>query len=765
MPRMASLLDTFRGRLIYKISIPVAFILFASIFLWSFYHLKYQRNSTIESLTTGAERVSNTIKLGLHYAMMLNSRDDIQAIVNNLSKLQEIRGVRIINKRGEVMFTSNPGQAHTVIPQRDMLCQTCHAYRPPLLAPSQGDAIYKDSVENGERVLRLVSPIQNEPGCSNNAACHDHRPEEKILGVLDLGFSLAEADTLMGESRQHTFYLAFIQFVVTFITLSLLFFVLIKRPINSIIRDARQLSTGKSIRRREHSPDEIGQLAQAIFGMGEELISKNNQISLQKNLYQDLFEGVPCIITVQDRDFRLLRFNKAFEDRFQARIGEFCYKAYKNRDSKCPDCPVEKTFITGLFHTTEESGCYRDGSKAHWIVNTAPIYDSEGNLVAAMEMCLDITERKELESEVKRSEKKYVDIFNNIPSAVFVLDQADFSIRDCNRSAVHIYGWEKSELTSMSFLDLFAAVEKQALIKAMKKGLDIDQAKHITKTGREFFVSVRTTHSEFNKRKVYLVAVSDISKRLETEQQLIQASKMATLGEMATGVAHEINQPLAVIQTSVDLIKRSLNRGSLPDEALLRRVTELVVAQVDRATKIIGHMREFGRKSEAHLDEVDLNTVLRRSFDFFSQQLALRTIDVAWELDEKLPAVRCEPNRMEQVFINFLINARDAIEDRAAREGRESPRRITLKTMHNQDYVTVRISDTGTGVPETLYTRIFEPFFTTKQVGKGTGLGLSISYGIVKEYGGAINVVNNEDGGASFFIRLPVAGDRAGGGE
>jgi len=127
--------------------------------------------------------------------------------------------------------------------------------------------------------------------------------------------------------------------------------------------------------------------------------------------------------------------------------------------------------------------------------------------------------------------------------------------------------------------------------------------------------------------------------------------------------------------------------------------------------------------------------------------------------------VRCEPNRMEQVFINFLINARDAIDERAAKEGENIPRRITIKTMHNQGFVTVRISDTGGGVPVAAMTRIFEPFFTTKQVGKGTGLGLSISYGIIKEYGGSINVVNNDDGGASFFIRLPVAGERPGGGE
>jgi histidine kinase len=764
---MKGLLESFRSRLVLKITFPIAFILFASIFLWSFYHVQYQKEATVENLIMGADRVASTVKLGLHYAMMLNSREDIQAIVNNYSKLQEIRNVRIINKAGEVMFATSPDQTRLVITRRDPLCQACHQGLEAKLQPALSDAIYKDTEENGERVLRLVTPILNEQGCSEPSGCHFHKANEKILGVLDLAFSLSGADELISESRQHTVYLAFIQFIVTFATLAVMFLALVKRPINAIINDARLIAQGKPLKRQSvKSDDEIGQLAEAIYQMGSDLMAKNNQLSLQKNLYQDLFEGVPCVITVQDRDFRLLRFNKTFEERFNARLGEFCYKAYKGRDSKCPDCPVEKTFNTGRFQTTEESGCYRDGSMAHWIVNTAPIYDSEGNLVAAMEMCLDITERKDLERELKRSEKKYMAIFNNIPNAVFVLDQEDLTIRDCNMSAVHLYGWTKSELSRMSFLDLFADVEKAAFVKALKKNKDIDQVKHITKDGREFFVSINSSPTEYNKRKVYLVTVGDISNRLETEQQLIQASKMATLGEMATGVAHEINQPLAVIQTSVDLIKRSLARGELPAEALLRRVTELVVEQVDRATKIISHMREFGRKSDIQLDEVALNAVLKRSFDFFSQQLALRSIEVVWDLDDKLPLVRCEANRMEQVFINFFINARDAIEERAAKtDGGQAPKRITIKTMHNNEFVTVRISDTGTGVPEAAMRRIFEPFFTTKQVGKGTGLGLSISYGIVKECGGAINVVNNEDGGASFYVRLPIPGERPGGGE
>jgi histidine kinase len=432
---------------------------------------------------------------------------------------------------------------------------------------------------------------------------------------------------------------------------------------------------------------------------------------------------------------------------------------------------VEETFRTGKPQTTEESGCYKDGSSASWIVRTAPIFDSEGEIVAAMEMCLDITERKELERELKQSEMKYCDIFNNIPSSIFVLDETDLGILDCNRSALLTYDYEKEELMGMSFLDLFLengggrfneAMEHE-FVRTLREDGNLAQARHRSKSGREFYVSISASPSNFSDRNVYLVSVTDITTRLEAEQQLIQAGKMATLGEMATGVAHEINQPLSVIQTSMDLVKRRLNRKEVPDTALLERLVTMVGEQIERATKIIDHMREFGRKAPPDSEAVDLNTVIVRSFEFFSRQLALHNIEVVWELADKLPPAKCEINRMEQVFINFFINARDTIEERIAKAKKsgedleELPRRITIKSMANKQFVTIRISDSGVGVPEDIASKIFEPFFTTKQVGKGTGLGLSISYGIVKEYGGGIYVNNNESGGASFHIRLPVA--------
>jgi histidine kinase len=231
---------------------------------------------------------------------------------------------------------------------------------------------------------------------------------------------------------------------------------------------------------------------------------------------------------------------------------------------------------------------------------------------------------------------------------------------------------------------------------------------------------------------------------------------MATLGEMATAVAHEINQPMAVIQTGIDLVARKIRRDATLDPSEVKRVTELIATGIGRASSIINHMREFGRRSDMNLEPISINHVLWRAFEFFAQQLALRNILVEWRLEDGLPDILGQSNRLEQVVINLFTNARDAIEERAASEGEQIEKRITVRTALLKQTLAVEFADTGIGVPERIRDKVFEPFFTTKQEGKGTGLGLSISYGIIKEHGGTISVTDNADGGATFFLRFPI---------
>jgi histidine kinase len=241
------------------------------------------------------------------------------------------------------------------------------------------------------------------------------------------------------------------------------------------------------------------------------------------------------------------------------------------------------------------------------------------------------------------------------------------------------------------------------------------------------------------------------------EQQLIQASKMATLGEMATGIAHELNQPLSVIKTASSFIMRKVRKGERIKDDIMVTMAEEIDSHVDRASKIINHLREFGRKSEVMREEVDVNVTLRRSLEIFSQQLKLREIQVIEDLQEAIPPVLADANRLEQVLINLLLNARDAIEEKQEKHGRrDMERKICLRSYSVSGKVVIEVRDTGMGIPANVREKIFEPFFTTKKVGKGTGLGLSISYGIIQDYDGKIRVETEENEGTAFIIELPA---------
>jgi histidine kinase len=256
---------------------------------------------------------------------------------------------------------------------------------------------------------------------------------------------------------------------------------------------------------------------------------------------------------------------------------------------------------------------------------------------------------------------------------------------------------------------------------------------------------------------VLLVTTSDITQQIETEQQLIQASKMTTLGEMATGVAHELNQPLSVMKTASSFMLKKFAADQIVRPEIFREMLRKIDANVDRAANIIQHMRQFARKSEVDLEPVDINHTLQMALEIFSEQLKVRGIQVQKRTEKGLPRILGNPSRLEQVFINLLLNARDAIEEKwGDKPADPADRIITLSTCKEGDGIVAMVCDTGTGIPPSVMDKIFEPFFTTKTVGKGTGLGLSISYGIMQQHGGTIQAAVRDTGGTCFTLKFPV---------
>src|SRR5436189_5566730 len=238
----------------------------------------------------------------------------------------------------------------------------------------------------------------------------------------------------------------------------------------------------------------------------------------------------------------------------------------------------------------------------------------------------------------------------------------------------------------------------------------------------------------------------------EKQEQLVQAGKLATLGELTTGVAHELNNPLNNIGVFIGNVLDQVRLGSFDPDDVIDEL-ENAMGQVRKATAIISHLRTFGRAAPVSVEAVDVDDVIERSLLLMQEQLRLRGIEVALDLSPDQLIVLGNSIQLEQVFINLLTNSRDALAESRGKT-------IRIGTTADAEWIRVRFADTGPGIPRDLEQRIFDPFFTTKEVGTGTGLGLSITYSIVKEHGGSIAVEPTRRG-AAFLIELPVMSEPA----
>ena len=230
----------------------------------------------------------------------------------------------------------------------------------------------------------------------------------------------------------------------------------------------------------------------------------------------------------------------------------------------------------------------------------------------------------------------------------------------------------------------------------------------------------------------------------EAQAELVQSLKLAAVGTLAAGVAHELNQPLTIIQGYAQWL---VGQEGFTGEA--KAAIDQMQAQAMRMARIISHLRDFSRQTKGSYETTALNEVVEATFLMLRQQLRTRNIDVVETLEPTLPAIWGDRFQLEQVFINLVTNARDAMQPQGGGT-------LTVTTRKVADWVEVEVADTGPGVPAEIRDRIFDPFFTTKEVGQGTGLGLSISYGIICEHGGEIQVGNRPGGGAEFVVRLPI---------
>lgn len=361
----------------------------------------------------------------------------------------------------------------------------------------------------------------------------------------------------------------------------------------------------------------------------------------------------------------------------------------------------------------------------------------------------DLSEPKRAEQALKESEERYRTFFENTSDAIFILDPQREEIIDVNSKACDMLGYTREELLSLTP----SAVHPNDLPELRKFMSSVLESGYgsttalscVAKSGRALPTEISATSIELNGGPYIVYLVRDMTERNLLQSQLLQAAKLSSIGTFITGVAHEVNNPLAGALGRVDLmLRRDLDETLKGDIQLVRDETM-------RAVRIMQNLNSFSRQHQPEKTYTSINEIVENILELLIFQLRVSNVEVVKDLQPNLPRTMADADQLRQVFFNLIANAEQAM---AEAHGQGT---LIVKTYRSEETIYVTIEDDGPGILEEHLPRIFDPFFTTKAEGKGTGLGLSISYGIVQEHGGDIHVDSQVGKGATFTVQLPLA--------
>jgi PAS domain S-box-containing protein len=393
---------------------------------------------------------------------------------------------------------------------------------------------------------------------------------------------------------------------------------------------------------------------------------------------------------------------------------------------------------------------------------TRRVYDLDGATAGSVHMIQDVTHERELESSLTRTEKMVESIseFAGVGIVMLGVEKA-YSYNDNFLALLEL---DETALTLDGVLNRIDPDHRATIAKTFGRILDGQQAasfefvSFLPVKGRREFKGYAQSADYEDAAAIHLVII-DITEAKETERRkqvhqmrMYHSDRLTALGTLSAGIAHELNQPLNTIRVITDGLLYGREQGWPVDENEWFENAAMISRQILRMSHVIKNIRNFARDDkDRHLEEVDPNEAIRNVFSMIGKQLIAHDIRVEQHLEPDLPRLKTRLNHLEQVIMNLVVNARQALD-----ACEKTNKRLWVRTGQRFGHLFLEIGDNATGIPDAHQKELFDPFFTTKAVGQGTGLGLSISQTIVSDFNGEINAYNNADGGATFFITVPV---------
>jgi PAS domain S-box-containing protein len=471
--------------------------------------------------------------------------------------------------------------------------------------------------------------------------------------------------------------------------------------------------------------------------------------------YRTLFETMAQGVVYQSADGKIFSANHAAErilgltlDQMQGRTSmDPRWKAIHEDGSDFPGetHPAIIALKTGKEVKDVVMGVFNPGDEQyHWIsiYATPQFRPGESKRYQVYTTFADITERR-------RTERLLEDIFTTSTIGMYIVQ--DRKLQLVNPQFQKLTGYSQAKLVGIDPLDIVLPqdrdmVKKNAVNMLKGQHSSVYEFRYVTKSGQVRWATESVVSIVYQGKQAALGSFIDTTESKKMEEQWLMTSKLASIGELAAGVAHEINNPLTGVMGYAQLLmdKQAVSQDVKDD---LQKIYE----ESQRAVKIVQNLLRFARRYKPEKEHADINDLLERTLELEGYKLRTSNISLTINLVPELPLILADSNQLQQVILNLITNAEQAMV-RTKRKGK-----ITVTTEKVKDYVRIAITDNGPGISPEHITRIFDPFFTTKEVGSGTGLGLSVSHGIITEHGGRIYAESESGKGATFIIELPVA--------
>ncbi len=499
----------------------------------------------------------------------------------------------------------------------------------------------------------------------------------------------------------------------------------------------------------------------SVAGVGRSEQERTEELDWRVRVFDSL--SLPALILKPDKT--IVSANRMFLEKFGASadeiVGKKCHHFFYDSHEPCPlgDCPFPRVLSDRQGHSILRQVVTEDG-EGRWEDRVfSPILNNEGEVEYIIEKVRDVTHVKALEKELTGTKEFLQRIIESSVSGIVAVDM-EGKILMMNQAARELFGYPSEEaFKHITVRDLYSPGGAREIMKRLRN-VDIGGRGKLRRElayvrnaeGTEIPVEVTAAIIYEGDREVATMGIfDDLREKLEAEKRyqqvyvrIAQAEKMASVGRLAAGVAHEINNPLTGILLYVNLM---LER--LAEDDPMREELQCVLEDANRCKDIVKDLLVYSRRTSRSLEIFYLNDLVDQSLHLIRDQRLFMNVKVVKAMSDETMPVKADKNQLSQVVINLVMNALDAMESGGV---------LTLRTYRDKTplFVCLDISDTGCGIPIENRSRVFDPFFTTKEPGKGTGLGLSTVYGIVKENGGSIWLKESSREGTTFTIRLPL---------